>query len=167
MNQRISAEEFKARTQPKPKGRKGSPEYEIQKAFVKKVLQKYPHLLIFSDAAAHVAKTLPQQARANSLQTPGEKWPDVQIAEPSFADEVGTVHFGLFLECKSETPYKKDGVALKKNPHVFAQAKTMRKLQKKGYACSFFWTVEQGLQIVEDYLMGKYIAFKFEPGDNE
>ena len=126
--------------------RKKNPEYNIQKEFVQRMFKKYPHVMIFSDAAAHVAKSMIQQVRANALQSPGQKWPDVFVAQPS-GD-----YAGLFLEFKAETPYKIDGVILKKSDHVEAQAATMERLRDKGYFCDFVWTVEDALRIVEKYL---------------
>lgn len=126
--------------------RKKNPEYNIQKEFVQRMFKKYPHILIFSDAAAHVAKSMIQQVRANALQSPGQKWPDVFVAQPS-GD-----YAGLFLEFKAETPYKVDRVTLKKSDHVEAQAATMQRLRDNGYFCDFVWTVEDALRIVEKYL---------------
>lgn len=132
-----------ARAQPK---RKKNTEYEIQKAFVQQMGQRYPDVLIFSDAAAHVAKSMIQQVRANALQSKGQKWPDVFIAQPS-GD-----YAGLFLEFKAETPYKVDGVTLKKSDHVEAQAATMERLWQRGYYCAFVWTVEDAIRITEKYM---------------
>ncbi len=130
--------------------RKKNPEYNIQKEFVQGMGLRYPYVLVFSDAAAHVAKSMIQQVRANALQSKfegkGEKWPDVIIFQPS-GD-----YAGLLLECKAETPYKADGVTLKKSDHVEAQAATMQRLRERGYYCDFFWSVEQGMEIVEKYL---------------
>lgn len=132
-----------ATAQPK---RKKNPEYNIQKDFVQEMGRRYPGVLVFSDAAAHVAKSMIQQVRANALQSKGQKWPDVIIFQPS-GD-----YAGLLLECKAETPYKADGVTLKKSEHVEAQAATMQRLRERGYYCDFFWSVEQGMEIVEKYL---------------
>lgn len=126
--------------------RKKNPEYNIQKDFVQEMGRRYPGVLVFSDAAAHVAKSMIQQVRANALQSKGQKWPDVIIFQPS-GD-----YAGLLLECKAETPYKADGVTLKKSDHVEAQAATMQRLRERGYYCDFFWSVEQGMEIAEKYL---------------
>ena len=126
--------------------RKKNTEYNIQKEFVQRMGQKYPDILIFSDAAAHVAKSMIQQVRANALQSKGMKWPDCFIAQPS-GD-----YAGLFLEFKSDTPYKKDNVTLKSNPHNEAQRKTMSLLSQRGYECYFVWEVGQAMAITEKYL---------------
>lgn len=106
---------------------------------------RHPNVMVFSDTSAHIKKTLFQQVRANALSTPGEKWPDVFIAQPS-GDWCG-----LFLEFKAETPYKVDGATLKKNPHVEAQTATMERLRQRGYCCRFVWSVEQALEVAERY----------------
>lgn len=128
----------------KPK-RKENPEYEIQAAFVREMNIRYPDVLVFSDTAAHIKKTMFQQIRANKLSSPKEKPPDVFIPQPS-GDWCG-----LYLEFKSETPYLKDGVTLKKNEHNEAQAATMQRLISKGYFCRFVWTVEMAMETVRRY----------------
>lgn len=125
---------------------KAQPEYKIQAAFVKKMAERFPGVMVFSDCAAHIKKTMIQQQRANALSTPGEKWPDVFIAQPS-GD-----YAGLYLEFKAETPYRKDGIVLLSNQHIEAQALTMTRLRSKGYRCDFVWTVEQAIETVEKYL---------------
>ena len=129
-------------TMAKPQ-RKKNPEYNIQKDYVQEMGRRYPHVLIFSDAAAHVAKSMIQQVRANALQSKGQKWPDVFVAQPP-GD-----YAGLFLEFKSETPYKVDGVTLKKSDHVEAQRNTMENLTQRGYQCWFVWTVEMAVEKYE------------------
>lgn len=129
--------------------RKKNPEYNIQKNYVQEMARRYPHILIFSDAAAHVAKSMIQQVRANALQSKGQKQPDTFVAQPS-GD-----YAGLFLEFKAETPYKVDGVTLKKSDHVEAQARTMQELTCRGYICSFVWSVEIALDVTERYLNGQ------------
>jgi hypothetical protein len=130
----------------KPKQSKAQPEYKIQAAFVKEMARLFPEVMVFSDCAAHIKKTLFQQQRANALSTPGEKWPDVFIAQPS-----GDFS-GLYLEFKAETPYKVDGVTLRKNEHNEAQAATMERLSNAGYKCAFVWTVEMAIGITTRYL---------------
>lgn len=130
----------------KPK-RKANPEYHIQAAFVREMSVRYPEVMVFSDTAAHIKKTQIQQVRANALSTKGEKPPDVFIAQMSGR------HGGMYLEFKAETPYKKDGVTLKKNEHIEAQARTMQKLRQRGYFVpDFVWSVEQAMKVVEWYL---------------
>ena len=130
----------------KPSKSKANPEYKIQAAFVREMSVRYPGIMVFSDCAAHIKKTMIQQQRANALSTPGEKWPDVLIAQPSGE------YAGLWLEFKAETPYKVDGATLKKNEHIEAQRDTMARLWNKGYACYFVWSVEMAIEKVNWYL---------------
>ena len=133
-----------ATAQPK---RKKNTEYNIQKDFVQRMGQKYPNILVFSDAAAHVAKSMIQQVRANALQSKGMKWPDCFIAQPS-GD-----YAGLFLEFKAESPYLvSNPCQLKKSDHVEAQYQTMKRLSERGYDWAFVWSVEQAIEITEKYL---------------
>jgi len=125
---------------------KDQPEYKIQAAYVRTMNERHPDILVFSDCAAHIKKTKFQQMRANALSSPREKWPDVFVAQPS-GD-----YAGLYLEFKAETPYKVDGVILKKNEHNESQAATMARLTSKGYLCYFVWTVEQAMYLTEKYL---------------
>jgi len=125
---------------------KAQPEYKIQAAFIKEMTVRYPEIMVFSDCAAHIKKTLFQQQRANALSTPGEKWPDVFIPQPSGA------FAGMYLEFKAETPYKVDGATLRKNEHIEAQRDTMARLWNRGYACYFVWSVEMAMEKVKWYL---------------
>ncbi len=140
---KVERESGAARAKPQ---RKKNPEYNIQKEYVQEMGRRYPHILIFSDAAAHVAKSMIQQVRANALQSKGQKWPDLFVAQPS-GD-----YAGLFLEFKAETPYKVDGVTLKKSDHVEAQRNTMEELTQRGYQCWFVWTVEMAVEVTKKYL---------------
>lgn len=126
--------------------KKAQPEYKIQAEFVRAMALKFPGVMVFSDCAAHIKKTMIQQKRANALSTPGEKWPDVFVAQPS-GD-----YAGLYLEFKAESPYKKNGDGLLANPHIEAQAATMDKLRERGYSCHFVWDSCQAIQVVKSYL---------------
>jgi hypothetical protein len=127
---------------------KQQPEYQLQRAFARWLEIQHPYILFFSDAAAHVAKTAVQQIRANQLSKSGEKQPDMFIAHPANG------FHGLFIEFKSETPFKVDGVTLKKNLHNEAQAKTLQRLMDAGYATSFAWSLEMAIEIFTRYKKG-------------
>ena len=149
----ISANEFrKSLTSGNGPGKKTkvkqNPEYDIQAAYIKEMAIKWPGVMIFSDTAAHIMKTIIQQMRANKLST-DVKWPDVFVAQPS-----GNYH-GLYLEFKAETPYKVDGVTLKKSEHVEAQAKALEMLSERGYKTGFVWTLEMAILITVQYLNEK------------
>lgn len=129
------------------KKRKQSPEYDIQAAYVLEMAYKHPAVMVFSDTAAHIGKTMFQQMRANKLQSALSKdWPDCFIAQPS-GD-----YAGLFIEFKSKKPYLKDGITLSNDAHIQAQAQTMQRLRDRGYYCAFAWSVDQAIQITNDYL---------------
>jgi hypothetical protein len=131
----------------KHKRRKQNPEYEMQAAFVRAMSVKYPNLMVYSDTAAHIGKSLLQQMRANRLSSVGEKWPDVFIAQ--MCGGFG----GMYIEFKAESPYKKDGVTLLKNPHIEAQAETMKRLRERGYYVpDFVWSLETAMKEVDWYL---------------
>lgn len=142
----IAAIGAKRGAEPTKAKQKAQPEYKIQAAFVREMSVRYPNIMVFSDCAAHIKKTIIQQQRANALSTPGEKWPDVFVAQPSGE------YCGLYLEFKAKTPFKTDGVTLKKNEHVEAQKLTMERLHQRGYYCEFVWTVEMAMKTVEWYL---------------
>lgn len=133
----------------KPSKRKKNPEYSIQADYVKEMEGRHPLVMVFSDTAAHIGKTMFQQVRANKLQSKISKdWPDVFVAQPS------GIYSGLFLEFKSKSPYLKDGVTLRSDKHIQAQAATMQRLIDRGYFCAFTWEVYQALKITETYLKG-------------
>lgn len=132
--------------------RKENPEYHIQAAFVREMELRHPDVMVFSDTAAHIGKTMFQQIRANKLQsTKSKAWPDVFVAQPSGQ------YAGLFLEFKAETPYLKDGKTLKKNDHIRDQAACMQRLRERGYAARFVWSVDMAIACAFRYLeSGEY-----------
>lgn len=131
----------------KPSKRKKNPEYDIQADYVKEMEGRHPLVMVFSDTAAHIGKTMFQQVRANKLQSEISKdWPDVFVAQPT------DFYSGLFLEFKSKSPYLKDGVTLSSDKYIQAQSATLQRLRDRGYFCAFAWDVAQALKITEDYL---------------
>lgn len=127
--------------------KKQNPEYAIQCAFVQEMAYRYPLVMVFSDTAAHIKKTMIQQIRANKLQSDiSRDWPDTFIAQPS-GD-----YAGLFLEFKAKTPYLKDGKTLSADKHIQAQEACMQRLRERGYAARFVWSVDEALRVVGQYL---------------
>lgn len=127
--------------------KKQNPEYAIQCAFVQEMAYRYPLVMVFSDTAAHIKKTMIQQIRANKLQSEiSRDWPDTFIAQPSGE------YAGLFLEFKSKTPYLKDGKTLSADKHIQAQEACMQRLRERGYAACFVWSVDEALRVVGQYL---------------
>ena len=150
MTEILTASQYRAlpkEAEKKPAKRKKNTEYDIQCAFVRGMALRHPNVLVFSDTAAHIGKTLFQQIRANKLSSQGEKWPDIFIAQPSGK------YAGMYIEFKAETPYKKDGATLLKNEHIETQAKTMQKLPERGYFVpDFIWSTETAMAQVDWYL---------------
>lgn len=129
----------------KPTKRKKNPEYEIQAEYVREISRLFPSVMVFSDTAAHIKKTIIQQVRANKLST-GVKWPDVFVAQPSGQ------YAGLYLEFKAESPYLKDGITLSSDKHLKAQAECLEMLEARGYKACFVWTVSDAISITDKYL---------------
>lgn len=123
-------------------------EFELQKAVCNYLKYKYPSVLFDSDTIANVKLTAPQQARNKAIQKEGFKRPDICIYYPTkdFA--------GLFIELKIESPYRKDG-RLKSGEHLAGQFYTMQQLSQLGYYCTFAWSLEQCIEIIDNYLQQK------------
>ena len=144
----VSIQEYKQMLAGRKSGKqKKNPEYHVQAAYVEAMAQIRPDVMIFSDTAAHIKKTMVQQMRANKLST-GVKWPDVFVAQPT-----GKYH-GLYIEFKAESPFKVDGVTLKKNEHVEAQAKALQMLSDRGLLAVFEWDLIHALETTINYLNG-------------
>lgn len=123
-------------------------EFELQKAVCNYLKLKYPSVLFDSDTIANVKLTAPQQSRNKAIQKEGFKRPDICIYYPT------EKYNGLFIELKTETPFKKDGT-LKASDHLRGQYETMRQLSSLGYYCSFSWGLEMTIEIIDNYLQEK------------
>ena len=131
-------------------------EYKMQAAFVYAVQMKYKgSVIVFSDTAAHIGKTMQQQLRANKLSS-NFKQPDMTI----FA--MSEIYGALLIEWKAKSPYKKNSTELLKNEHIEAQNDCLNELKARGYAAVFCWDVHTGLQYLEGYLNNKIITQKYE-----
>ena len=106
---------------------------------------QYPNVLFMSDTVAQVKLTMPQAVRNKAIQKPNFKCPDLIIFEPRGGNT------GLFIELKTESPYKKNG-ELKSNEHLQGQFDTMQMLSIKGYVCDFAWTFDMAKKMIDDYL---------------
>ena len=111
---------------------------------------QYPDVIFHSDFGSGV-KLTPWQARMQKMQNGGRRaWPDMMIAEP-----IGNYH-GLFIELKRE------GARLKKqngewaSSHIAEQNIMLNELSNKGYKAEFAIGFEQALDLIDDYLGGKY-----------
>jgi len=72
-------------------------------------------------------------------------FPDIIIYEPRGG------YFGLFLELKSKTPYKKDG-KLRSDGHLGNQEKVMLMLKERGFLCFFMWDFDCARATIDNYL---------------
>jgi len=125
---------------------KQQPEYELQKKVCQWLNENFKDVLYMSDTIAAVKLTLPQGARNKAVQKAGFKTPDLIIFEPNR-------HYnGLFIELKVKSPYKKDGVTLRKDDHLEAQQKTIQDLRYKGYQACFSWSLDMTKSIIEIYM---------------
>lgn len=125
-------------------------EAELQKQVAIYIRMQYPDVIFHSDFGSG-AKLSPWQARMQKMQNGGRRaWPDMMIAEP-----MGNYH-GLFIELKRE------GARLKKqngewaSSHIAEQNIMLNELSNKGYKAEFAIGFEQALDLIDDYLGGKY-----------
>ena len=125
-------------------------EAELQKQVAIYIRMQYPDVIFHSDFGSGV-KLSPWQARMQKMQNGGRRaWPDMMIAEP-----MGNYH-GLFIELKRE------GARLKKqngewaSSHIAEQNIMLNELSNKGYKAEFAIGFEQALDLIDDYLGGKY-----------
>lgn len=123
-------------------------EYLLQKQVCEYLELQYPKVLFLSDTIASIKLTMPQAVRNKAIQKKGFKCPDLLILEPN------GLFNGLFIELKTETPFRKDGY-LKKNEHLEGQFKTINELSKKNYFCCFSWSFEMTKEIIDKYLKNK------------
>lgn len=122
-------------------------EYELQKAVARYLSYQYPDVDFMSDTIASVKLTKGQAGRNKLVQKNGFKCPDVLILEPR------KNYFGLFIELKIETPFKKDGsIKSTKDDHLLKQHECLQKLSSKGYLAKFSWGFDMTKQIIDEYL---------------
>lgn len=72
---------------------------------------------------------------------------DVELLEPS---KDGKYH-ALIIECKKVSPLKKNNT-ISEEKHIQEQVSVMNMLRSKGYYCMFCWSLEGGINIVNEYL---------------
>ena len=121
------------------------PEYRLQKSVCQYLNYQYPDVLFLSDTVASVKLSIPQQVRNKAIQKSGFKCPDLIVLEPKGE------YSGLFIELKTETPFKKDG-EIKSNEHLKGQYETIEKLNNKGFKAMFVWSFEQAKEEIDNYL---------------
>lgn len=127
---------------------KNQPEFELQKAVCRYLDIQFPSAPYLSDTVASLKLSIPQQARNKSIQKSGFKCPDLLILEPN------DTHYGLFIELKAKTIYKKNGELLK-NDHVEGQLKTIEDLKSRGYMATFAIGFDHAKEIIDSYFNNK------------
>ena len=122
-------------------------EYELQKSIARYLSYQYPDVDFMSDTIASIKLTKVQAGLNKLIQKSGFKCPDMLIFEPN------KNYCGLFIELKTETPFKKDGVIkASKDNHLLKQYEYLLKLTKKGYKAEFSWGFDMTKKIIDDYL---------------
>ena len=122
-------------------------EYDLQVAVCLYLSYQYPDVEYMSDTIANLKLSKTQAGRNKKIQKNGFKCPDLIIFEPK------NNFFGLFIELKLETPFKKDGtIKASTNDHLKGQLETIEKLNKKGYSAHFSWGFDMTKEIIDNYL---------------
>jgi hypothetical protein len=123
------------------------PEYELQKQVCRYLEAQYPMVLFLSDVKASVKLTIPQARRNKAIQKHGFKCPDLLILERRGGSA------GLFIELKTETPFKKNGdIKASQDDHLELQHKSLMALSNRGYTTAFRWTFEQCKTLIDQYM---------------
>jgi hypothetical protein len=121
-------------------------EYQLQKQICQYLELQYPDVLFLSDTIASCKLSLPQAVRNKAIQKQNFKCPDLIILKPN------KTGYGLFIEFKIESIFKKDDETLKSNKHIESQYESMQRLKSLGYICYFAWTFEMAKDMIDDYL---------------
>jgi hypothetical protein len=122
-------------------------EYDLQVAVCRYLSYQYPDVEYMSDTIANLKLTQTQASRNKKIQKNGFKCPDLIIFEPR------NNFFGLFIELKLETPFKKDGtIKASANDHLKGQLETIEKLNAKNYYAVFSWGFDMTKEIIDNYL---------------
>lgn len=122
-------------------------EYELQKSVARYLSHQYPEIDFFSDTIASVKLTDRQAGRNKLIQKNNFKMPDLIIFEPR------KNFYGLFIELKIQTPFKKDGsIKASSKDHLKLQNECLQKLTAKGYKAEFSWNFDMTKKIIDEYL---------------
>lgn len=122
--------------------------HKIEAAKKLKVL--YPYFIFHFDFFTDLELDDRTAGRYHQLQS-GPNYPDFFLPYPIHGKH------GLFIEAKREAGdlYLIDGITLKNDPHIQAQAKELRKLSAIGYVAVFAIGCEGILEAVQKYLSGE------------
>jgi len=141
-------------------------EYEMQVTICKYLSLKHPNVFFYSDTVAAIKLTAVQGKRNKNIQNSRIKTLDLNIDEPN------NLFHGLKIELKKETPFKVNGelkkqavivknskgVVVNKYDHLEEQQKAIDFFNAKGYYACFAWSVDQAINIIENYLTNKIIS---------
>ena len=131
------------------------PEHQLQVVVCRYLSVQYP-MVKFISTGTSLKLTAMQASRNKSIQKNGFKPPDLFIIHPKVTyDEfhLPIVYHGLWLELKTETPYKKDGtIKASKDDHLFLQGKALEELKLLGYWAEFAWSFSLCKIIIDNYL---------------
>lgn len=125
-------------------------EYNLQKSVCQYLNYQYPEVFYLSDTIASLKLSIPQQVRNNAIQKKNFHCPDLLILEPN------NTYKGLFIELKTDTPYKLNGeIKASSKDHLLNQQNTILKLNEKGYKSFFAWEFETIIKEIDSYLKNK------------
>jgi len=105
---------------------------------------QYPKLIWVCDFAAGSKLTIGQAVKAKKLRC-GKGLPDIMIFKAN------KYYHGLFLELKTVSPFKKDGM-LKKDEHLKIQHEMHGRLFNEKYYAKFVVGFDEAKRIIIDYL---------------
>ncbi|MBC7383014.1 MAG: hypothetical protein H7296_08475 [Bacteroidia bacterium] len=126
---------------------KQQPEYILQKSICRYLSIAYPEIPFLSDTVASVQLTIPQGARNKAIQKQGFKTPDLLVFKPN------DKYHGLFIELKTETPFKKNGeIKASQKDHLLLQQQTIADLNALGYHASFSWGFDMTKEVIDKYM---------------
>jgi len=119
------------------------PERRLQLQVSEFIKTQYPKALFNLDTSGDFKGI--GQAMLNKRMRSGNKWPDVTIAEPRGG------FFGLYIELKTVTPFKKDG-KIRSNKHLQSQNKMLDALNERGYMACFGIGLESTIATIRMYM---------------
>ena len=118
-------------------------EYNLHKQIANYLRLQYPNTVFTSDSSG-IRLSIGNAKKMLSLKS-RHKIPDLIIFEAKGG------YNGLILELKDKTIYKKDGTLLN-NPHVQAQAETLKILRSKGYYAQFAIGFNRAQTVIDLYM---------------
>lgn len=114
---------------------------------------QYPNVIFNTDLSG-IKLTIGQAKQLKSLRS-SRGIPDIVIYQPIQSGQI--MFYGLFLEVKKESPYKKTKTdqgeyVIKEDPHLKEQQVMIDRLCDLGYIACFVWTFDQAKEVIDNYL---------------